>query len=97
MERQVITVDRFTGFLLTSIVGLLAVIAVELWVGLSASSSAVAQIPDTGLQRQLIVEEGRKTNALLEKILEHLRSGCVKVKLESADKASGKKGAAGQR
>lgn len=97
MERHVITVDRFTGFLLTSIVGLLAIIAVELWVGLSAAGRAVAQIPDTGLQRQLIVEEGRKTNALLEKILEHLRSGSVKVKLESADKTGGKKSATGQR
>ncbi len=97
MERQVITLDRFTGFLLTSIAGLLAVIAVELWVGLGEPTRAVAQIPDTGLQRQLIVEETRKTNALLEKILDHLRSGSVKVKLESADKAGGKKGATGQR
>jgi hypothetical protein len=97
MERQVITLDRFTGFLLTAIAGLLAVIAVELWVGLSASTRAVAQIPDTGLQRQNLVDEARKSNALLEKILEHLRSGSVKVKLESADKAVGKKGATGQR
>ena len=97
MKRHIITVDRFTGFLLTSIVGLLAVIAVELWVGLGASTRAVAQIPDTGLQRQQIVDEARITNALLEKILAHLRSGSVKVKLESADKAVGKKGATGQR
>jgi hypothetical protein len=97
MERQVITVDRFTGFLLTSIVGLLAIIAVELWAGLGSAPRALAQIPDTGLQRQQLVDEARKTNALLEKILEHLRSGSVKVKLESADKSGGKKNATGSR
>ena len=92
MKRQVITLDRFTGFLLTTIAGLLAVVAVELWVGLGESGRAQAQIPDTGLQRQQILEEARKTNTVLEKILDHLRTGSVKVKMESADKASGKKG-----
>lgn len=97
MERQTISLDRYTGFLLTTIAGLLTVIAVELWVGLSDSGRAMAQIPDTGLQRKQIVDEARKTNELLEKILDHLQTGSMKVKLESADKASGKKATSSQR
>lgn len=97
MERQVISLDRFTGFLLTTIAGLLAVVAVELWVGLGESGRVQAQIPDTALQRKQIVDEARQTNELLQKILDHLRTGSVKVKLESADKATGKKGGTGPR
>ncbi len=97
MERQVISLDRFTGFLLTTIAGLLCVIAVELWVGLGDRGRVQAQIPDTGLQRKQIVDETRQTNDLLQKILDHLRTGSVKVKMESADKPTGKKGGTGPR
>jgi hypothetical protein len=97
MERQRVSLDRFTVGLLTTITGLMAIIAVELWVGLSDGSRAQAQIPDTGLQRKQIVDEARRTNELLEKILDHLRTGSVKVKLENADKSGGKKSGGGSR
>jgi hypothetical protein len=97
MERQRISLDRYTGCLLTAIAGLLSIIAVELWVGLSDGNQAQAQIPDTGMQRKQIVDEARRTNELLEKILNHLQTGSVKVKLENADKTGGKKGGGGSR
>jgi len=76
--------------LLACIVGLLAVIAVELSDRLPTPvSTAVAQIPDTGRQRQDIVSESRRTNELLTQILDHLRSKSIKVVIEAPDKARG--------
>ena len=87
-----VRLDRATRGLICILTGLLAVIVVELWVGLPSSvPSAIAQIPDTALQRENILDEAKKTNRLLEKILDHLKSGTVKVKSESADKRGGKK------
>lgn len=92
MTTREIRLDRFTRGLLCALTVLLAVIALELWVGLPSSASpAMAQIPDTGLQRLQIVEETRKTNQLLQEILNYLKTGTVKVKTESADKRGGKK------
>lgn len=93
MKTLGITLDRFTRGLLVVLTGLLAVVAVELWVGLSDRGPALAQIPDTGLQRQQIADEARRTNQLLEQILNHLKTGSVKVKIESADKRTGRKDA----
>lgn len=81
---------RRTDLLLLCIVGLLAVIAIELSDRLPTPvSTAVAQIPDTGLQRREIVIESRRTNELLAEILEHLRGKPVKVVIESPDKTRG--------
>lgn len=92
MNPRTLTFDRFTRSILVVLTLLLSVIAVELWIGLADRSTAVAQIPDTGLQRQNIVEETRRTNQLLEQILTQLRTGTMKVRSESADKPEGKKG-----
>ena len=82
--------SRRTHMLLACIVGLLAVIAVELSDRLPTPvSTAVAQIPDTGRQRQDIVSESRRTNELLTQILDHLRSKSIKVVIEAPDKARG--------
>ncbi|MBI5765122.1 MAG: hypothetical protein HZA51_16525 [Planctomycetes bacterium] len=92
MNNITLSVDRFTRTLLVTLTLLLAVIAVELWIGQADRNTVSAQIPDTGLQRQNIVEEARRTNQLLEQILTQLRTGTMKVRSESADKPEGKKG-----
>jgi hypothetical protein len=87
MIKRGYSLDRFTRSLLCILTALLGIVAVELWVALpSTAPAAVAQIPDTGLQRLQIVEEARKTNELLREILDHLKNGTVKVRTESADK-----------
>jgi len=91
MDRRVFTLDRWTRRLLCVIAVLLAVIAVELWQGRpSMLPRAEAQIPDTALQRENIVREARKTNALLAQILEHLRSKPIKVEMDGTDGGDGK-------
>lgn len=82
---------RRTHLLLSCIAAVLAIIAIELSdrLPLPRSAPAVAQIPDTGRQRQDIVVETRRTNELLGQILEHLRGKPVKVVVESPDKARG--------
>jgi len=77
--------------LLSCIAAALAIIAIELSdrLPLPRQSAAVAQIPDTGRQRQDIVNETRRTNELLAQILEHLQGGAIKVVVESPDKARG--------
>ncbi|MEK6644856.1 MAG: hypothetical protein AABZ08_13210 [Planctomycetota bacterium] len=91
MNTITLSIDRFTRTLLVALTLLLSVIAVELWIGLPDRAVASAQVPDTGLQRQQIVEETRRTNQLLEQILTQLRTGSMKVTMESADKPDGKK------
>lgn len=83
-------VVRRTHLLLSLIAAALAVIAIELSDRLPLPvSRAVAQIPDTGRQRQDIVNETRRTNELLSQILEHLQGKPIKVVVESPDKARG--------
>ncbi len=99
MDDRVFTLDKCTRRVLCVIAVLLAVVAVELW---QASPSmlprAEAQLPDSALQRNNIMREARKTNALLSDILEHLRSKPIKVAVDGTDggdgKAQGRKGAA---
>jgi hypothetical protein len=91
MRNSELRLDRYTRTVLTALVVLLSVIAVELWVAMpSGIPNAQAQIPDTAMQRQQIAQESQKTNDLLQKILDHLRTGTVKVRMETADKRSGK-------
>ena len=85
------TAVRRTHLLLSCIAAVLAIIAIELSdrLPLPQSARVFAQIPDTGRQRQEIVNETRHTNELLGQILEHLRGKPVKVVVESPDKARG--------
>jgi hypothetical protein len=90
MTRATFTLDRGTRLLLATLTGLLGVIAVELWAGRpDLVPAASAQIPDTGLQRQQIVEEARRTNQLLEQILSHLRAKPIKVIAAGVEKREG--------
>lgn len=78
---------RAIRILLTVIVVLLAIIALELWhVSPNMMPAAQAQIPDSGLQRNKMLDESRQTNALLSDILEHLRTKAVKVEMQRTDK-----------
>lgn len=83
----IVTLDRATQRLLSVIAVLLAVLIVELWaLRPDTAQPAHAQIPDTGLQRQQIVEEQRRTNDLLSATLEHLRTKPIKVRVEASEK-----------
>lgn len=89
MNTPIVTLDRYTRLLLTALVVLLTIIAVELWVARpSGLPTAHAQIPDTALQRKQIVDEGKRTNELLEQILNHLKSKPILVRM-SADEKGG--------
>ena len=85
---------RRTGLEAVIAVSLLSLIAIQLWCGsVSVLPSASAQIPDTGLQRKQLIDEQRRTNELLEQILDTLQSRTIKVYVAASDKG----GAAGPR
>lgn len=93
-----VTLDRYTRGLLTALVVLLTIIAIELWAGRPDSVPAAhAQIPDTALQRLEIVQESRRTNVLLEQILDHLKSKTIQVtiKADEGKKTAPARGAKG--
>ena len=47
--------------------------------------SAQAQIPDSGMQRKLLLEEAKRTNRLLGEIKQILTSHTFNVRIEGAD------------
>ncbi len=56
------------------------------WVGPTAVlPAAQAQIPDSGLQRKLLLDEARRTNLLLVEIKQILTSHTFNVRMEGAD------------
>ncbi len=59
---------------------------------------AQAQIPDSGLQRKVLIEEARKTNQLLSDIKRLLEQGTLNVRMQGADNSvDGPAGGDGQR
>ncbi len=50
------------------------------------SNPAQAQIPDSGMQRKLLLEETRRTNLLLSEIKQILTSHTLNVRVKGADK-----------
>ena len=92
MRQYVVTLDRYTRCVLTALAALLTIITIELWVGRPSDLPAArAQIPDTGLQRLQQIEESRKTNRLLEEILEHLKTKPILVTFGADEKKSPEK------
>ncbi len=62
---------------------------IRVWTGpVSVDQQAVAQIPDSGLQRKQLLDETARTNELLSEILTHLRTQTLKVRIESTDKTA---------
>ncbi len=81
------TNTRWLRALLSAIVCLLAVIAIELSVLMApVQPRALAQIPDSGKQRYQLLDAQKRTTANLERILQHLRTQTIKVKVVSTDK-----------
>jgi hypothetical protein len=63
--------------------------AIRVWTGpVLLVEPASAQIPDSGLQRQQLLEETRRTNQLLQEITKTLNSGTLNVRFPSADNPS---------
>jgi hypothetical protein len=60
-----------------------AVILFGQWVGQPTLSTARAQIPDTGAQRQEIIDQIKITNSKLDELISLLQSGNVRVKTEA--------------
>ena len=72
------------------VVAVLGTLAVQVWSNTpSILPAAVAQIPDTGLQRKQLIDEQRRTNDLLEQIVDVLRSKTIKVELAPSEKERG--------
>ena len=58
----------------------------RVWMGpVAITESARAQIPDSGLQRQQVLEETRRTNLLLTEIKQVLISHTFNVRVQGAD------------
>ncbi len=56
------------------------------WLGpVELVKPAQAQIPDSALQRKLLLEEARRTNQLLSEIKQILTSRTLNVRLQGAD------------
>ena len=78
---------RWLRWSLSAIAVLLAVVALELSALLGPfEPRARAQIPDSGFQRQQLLDAQERTNTLLDGILQHLRTQPVKVKVVGTDK-----------
>ncbi len=77
---------RWLRWLLSGIVFLLAVIAVELATLIPLQPRAMAQIPNSGLQRKQMLEAQDQSITLLDGILQHLRTQTLKVKVIGTDK-----------
>ena len=58
----------------------------RVWVGpMGVLAPAQAQIPDSGLQRKLLLDETRRTNQLLAEIKQLMETGTLNVKIQQAD------------
>lgn len=59
---------------------------IRVWVGPQAIlEQAQAQIPDSGMQRKLLLEEARQTNQLLSEIKQLLKTHTFNVRIQGAD------------
>ncbi len=67
--------------------GLLALLTcLRVWLGpMVLVEPAQAQIPDSGLQRKLLLDEARRTNRLLSDIKQILAVGALNVRIVGAD------------
>lgn len=80
------------------IIGLLVVLTcIRVWIGPAAFvDQAQAQIPDSGLQRELLLTEARRTNQLLTEIRQLLKDHTLNVRIRGADNQAGKPGTPGR-
>lgn len=73
-----------------SVIGLAALLTcLRIWIGpVTLVEPVSAQIPDSGLQRQLQLDEARRTNRLLEEIKQILDKRTLNVRIRGADNPS---------
>ena len=73
-----------------TVIGLGALLTVlRVWTGpVPLIEPASAQIPDSGLQRQQLLDETRRTNQLLQEIKQILNTGTLNVRFPGADNPS---------
>ena len=67
----------------------LLMIALQVWVTPLAPFPAAEAIPDSGAQRAQLLEEAKRTNELLARLVEHLEKRPVRVTIESTSSAPG--------
>lgn len=80
---------RWIRRLLAAIVVLLVIIVFKLSaVTGPLQPRAVAQVPDSGLQRRQLLDGQRRAQKTLDALLQHLRTQVIKVKVVSTDKDS---------
>ncbi|GMV98762.1 MAG: hypothetical protein HRF43_20810 [Phycisphaerae bacterium] len=79
---------RWLRWSLSAIALLLAVIAVQLsaLIGPVIPRAAAQSPPDSGAQLFKLIEAQTRTNQILQQILDHLRSGEIKVAIPTTDK-----------
>ena len=75
-----------TQKLLSAVLCLQVLTLLGLWTGQPGATPAHAAIPDPGAQREAQVEQQRKTNEKLDKLIELLSSGKLKVQVEQDEK-----------
>lgn len=64
----------------------LAATAWKVWFGVpEILPVARAQIPDSGTQRKVLIEEVRRTNQLLSQLHQTIKTGTLKVRIEGTD------------
>ena len=77
---------RGSGFLTRALVIFVLLTCLRVWLWPAPMlPEALAQIPDSGLQRKLLLEEVQQTNRLLGEVREILRSHTFNVRIEGAD------------
>lgn len=78
------TASRALRFLLASV---LALTVMKVWISPAPLiDAAQAQIPDAGTQRRELVDEVRRTNALLQQLADTIQTQTFKVRVEGLDK-----------
>ena len=75
------TIARLLGV----VVALQAITILGLWVTPNGTSTAQAQIPDAGAQRNQMIDELRTMNGKMDKLMAILEGGKIQVRSEPAD------------
>ena len=79
--------------LLRSVIGVFVLLTcLRVWVGpMPLLQRAQAQIPDSGMQRKLLLEETKRTNRLLSDIKHIIETTTFNVRIEGADNQADKR------
>jgi hypothetical protein len=86
MNATTTTKSTTTQKLLTGVLALQVLTVLGLWTGQPHATNANAAIPDPGAQREAMVEQQKVTNDKLDKLIDLLKSGDLKVKVNSDGK-----------